>query len=1805
MTPRGAAVAKGNPRNNKIRYDNAFPDASLEYQVTGTTVKEQLILNKKPTASSFRFNLRLKDVTPKERPDGGLDFVNADGGLVWTMPKPFMVDKTGKISENVRLALLTEGGTTAIDLIADETFLQAADTQYPVIIDPTLHTWDVMVDTFVSSAAPAASFDGNVSMFAGAHATYGTTRSLVSFYLPTLPSDSRIDSASFHAYQTGTNTATSTVDLHRVTAGWTGSGATWNAQPAVGVQADATVANAAANTYWSWTVTPLVKDWYNGNLPNYGMMLRMRDETAPARSFNTVNSVTNTPRLTITYTVDPIGHEEYWTKTPNHVNPANGNYIWEETDINVTGLGPETLVRRTYNSRKTYAAGLFGYGWTSTLDRMLVSAGKGPVTYIDEDGTRHIFGEQVGGGYQNATVNVSMTKLADGTYTTTDSQGTVTRYNTAGRMTAIVDSNGNTLTVAYGTNGKPSTITDASGRVTTLAYAANGFVSSITDPAQRTVRYDYDTAGNMIKASGPETNASTYTYDAAHKMTSQTNARGVKRTIVYDAENRVTSVSSPITAGGTATTATSSLTYSPATSVTSFTDEEGRRTDYTYNPNGNVVRVVENAADTANQIITTYTYDNANRLTQLTDPNANRAGTTDGYVYQYDENGNVTGTQLPMQQNASFGYTNNNLTREEDFEQNVSTYGYDAEGNQTRATDPYVQTVSRKYAANGNLLYFTNPMSVADNPLPNSSYELDANADGWPDGWTRTTEPGKTASFSWAAGGRFGNRAVTISNPTGWATVGSDTTVPYTGKESYVVSGYVKTANATGTAVLKMEYLSADNSFLGQQIAYPLKGTNDWTRLQAVLDKVPAGTAKVRVSVGMNAGTGSVTFDGIQLEQGHVIGAYNLIENASLERDTNGDNVPDAWATSNNLTASDRLVTDAANVYAGRASFALTGEAGKNKFLVQRLNVSGNANTPLTLAGWSKQAGANPAGGAYQLQVAINYTSGATDWSFANSYSPTDGGWQLVGVDVRPKEAFSSVDVYYQFYNQTGTAYFDAMRLETGSSFTSHTYDPRGNYVTSTRNQAGDTASFAYDAVGNRTSMTDGKKLTTSYGYNALNQLTRVTDPMQAVTQFTYDSAGNQTSRINANNRTTGYEYNEYNLLSRMTDPLNRATSYRYDKYSNLTGITYPNGAQIANTYNALNRLTSISYNGTKAYDFTYDPNWNLTSVTDTAGAKTTYAYDRNNRITEMVKGAVRTGYGYDNNNNLTGLDLTSGGKTMSLGLGYNALNQQLTISRNGTNQARFLYDERGNIISIIRVNGTYSGYEFDSANRVQSVRNYDAAGTLLSSYRYTYDPNDNPTSLVTAAGTINYTYDNANRLTGEAYPDGTTITHAYDAVGNRTQRTVTKGGTATATAYTYDAADQLTSVNGQACTYDANGNLTGTGARTYAYNADNRLLEVRTATGPIATFTYDHEGRRNSLTAGGTTLYQHYFGNKIIAETDAAGNIVNEFTWDAKGRPITWTRNGTIYYYQLNAHNDVVAVTDASGATVASYSYDAYGNALTQTGALATANPLRYSSYYFDQATGLYYLTNRYYDPGIGRFLSRDRWLGSDQEPDTLNPYTYAYGNPVIYSDPDGHPDRRSDRRFARLRRLLAGVEVPHPLLEQLAPVRHRRHSGRSRRDQRRSVRILEVLRTLAKSDLSRSAHRPAGRANQEVSLRPQLHPEQRCQDPHQAGHRDVGQLGQTVCRLDSRVYLLREGFIRRCSLFVDRQPADRGRDHRGDPGRPLSFEGNRDREMVDEAHQLLSDLGNGHLFLRRPHSDLGWHREVYRSLVRKETTQ
>jgi RHS repeat-associated protein len=249
---------------------------------------------------------------------------------------------------------------------------------------------------------------------------------------------------------------------------------------------------------------------------------------------------------------------------------------------------------------------------------------------------------------------------------------------------------------------------------------------------------------------------------------------------------------------------------------------------------------------------------------------------------------------------------------------------------------------------------------------------------------------------------------------------------------------------------------------------------------------------------------------------------------------------------------------------------------------------------------------------------------------------------------------------------------------------------------------------------------------------------------------------------------------------------------------------------------------------------------------------------------------------------------------------------------------------------------------------------------------------------------------------------------------------------------------------------YDSDGNLTSDGRWTaYVWDGENRLVEMRrdTSTPTEArqklTFEYDHLGRRIRkilFTHNGTnwveqrdTLYL-YDGWNLVAEFDKNNSnaTLRTYVWgtDLSGSMtgaggvggLLWVNNSQttgglptgIQFVAYDGNGNVGGLIAASdGSSTARYEYGPFGEPLRATGALAGANPIRWSTKVTDDEGGLVYYGYRYYNPGTGRWLNRD----PIEERGGLNVIGFVSGNAVSFVD-------------------VLGLQNPAPIIPDLPPV-------------------------------------------------------------------------------------------------------------------------------------------------------------------------
>jgi RHS repeat-associated protein len=162
------------------------------------------------------------------------------------------------------------------------------------------------------------------------------------------------------------------------------------------------------------------------------------------------------------------------------------------------------------------------------------------------------------------------------------------------------------------------------------------------------------------------------------------------------------------------------------------------------------------------------------------------------------------------------------------------------------------------------------------------------------------------------------------------------------------------------------------------------------------------------------------------------------------------------------------------------------------------------------------------------------------------------------------------------------------------------------------------------------------------------------------------------------------------------------------------------------------------------------------------------------------------------------------------------------------------------------------------------------------------------------------------------------------------------------------------------------------------------------------ATFAYNGLGDRLQQTVGGvTTHYTLDFNNSITQVlADGASRYLYGLGRIAQQAPNGWQ------YFLPDALGSARQLTGAAGALALAQSFDPYGGLLASQGTAASS--YSYAGEWGD-ASGLIYLRARYYLPQAGIFTARDPFSGVTRLPVTLQPYLYAAGNPLRYTDPSG----------------------------------------------------------------------------------------------------------------------------------------------------------------------------------------------------------
>jgi RHS repeat-associated protein len=538
--------------------------------------------------------------------------------------------------------------------------------------------------------------------------------------------------------------------------------------------------------------------------------------------------------------------------------------------------------------------------------------------------------------------------------------------------------------------------------------------------------------------------------------------------------------------------------------------------------------------------------------------------------------------------------------------------------------------------------------------------------------------------------------------------------------------------------------------------------------------------------------------------------------------------------------------------------------------------------------------------------------------------------------------------------------------------------------------------------------------LTESYTANALGQNKTSTDRNGTVHTYSYDVLG----RLTADAVTT---------LASGVDGAVRRLTVAYDTGGRaylLTSWDAASGGSVVNqvqrAFNGLAQLTT-EYQATSG------------AVNTSTTPKVQYAYS------EMAGGAIHSrlvSMTYPNGralnyNYASGLDdnisrLSSLSDSSATLEAYSYLGLSTVLKR--------AHPQSGVDLTYIKQTGESNGDagdQYTGLDRFGRVVNQrwlvSSSGTATDWFAYGYDRDGNPlyrdnfvnsafAELYHASGSSNG-YDQLNQLTDFARGtlngskdsiSGTasrTQSWSLDALGNWS--TLTSDGSSQTSSF--NKQNEITAISGLTTSaYDSNANMTTdqTG-KTLVYDAWNRLVQVKSGTMVLVSYSFDALSRR--VTENPDTLSSLYYSAQWqVLEDQVGGTTQAQYVWSPVyvDALVERDRGSERLYVQQDANWNVTALVDASANVAERYVYDPYGKTSILAPNWSGRSSSSYAWVYLHQGTrldsnsGLYHVREREYSPSLGRWMQPDPigFLGSGP-----NLYEYNANDPVGLNDPSG----------------------------------------------------------------------------------------------------------------------------------------------------------------------------------------------------------
>lgn len=1562
---------------SEAKYENVYDNVDLQYFVTSTGVKENIILNSSDVQNEFNLTYKIKNLIAEQTDDYTITLFNKKNEEVYKIVAPYMTDADGKTSTQLKLEIVSQkGGNLKVKLTADYWFIHSLGRSFPITIDPevTLSGYS-NIETAEVLDAQLDTVRGQSTHFnVGKTTSSGTYSGLVKLKNLEDYADKNIVSAKINIYPMYSSSEME-IKAYQITSSWTNSTATYNNVTYDNEVIDYANTKSGSSENVSFDITKYVKKWAAGTIDNNGVYLKSDDSYTDFGGY-ACYFADRKPTFVVIYK-DYTGMENnlsYHTISVGQNAQASvsdylGNLVINQSLYEGTGSRMPAHITATYNSvlhNKLFANGSpAGYGWQFSFnqyveetDSSLKSAGYDYI-YTDEDGTEHYFKKDDPADTEQWTDedNLGLTLTADDNYVYISNGDVIQKYDSPsnkGVLLSETDSNNNVITYTYNSLGNLTKITDGSGREIKINYAyysgnSEPRVKSIDLPDGNNIGFAYY-ANQLLACVGfPDGKYSwfyytEYTTDGLLNKVEQRDCsgsedvRGQKYGFTYNDSNQVTCVKEY----GSNNTVGNYLNIAYGDdNTTVFTDRQGRSETHTFNNSGETISVL-NAngylSSGSNELLISSGADSftKNYITESTEQTEIKS---DGYYFK--SNGDRNGT--------------------------VSSGG-------TAVID-----TSAPSEENRQVQYFGSTSIKINNPVSDSN---SAFFTGAAHQFNTTELNGKTVTFS-----------------------------------AYVKTKDVKEIYSGGSvgAILKIKCFDSSGNSVKEVNSIGIDGTQDWQRFSVTAD-IPETTIYFRVYCMVRYASGTAWFDCLQLEEGECANNFNALQNGNFESkdywlteenkaisvengtvtiigtagayenaeevgestDSEEEEIQPAtyYETVTETAPNDSITTydDYGNVIKTEQGFVTrtikktyevkstepaseestenptdssedSGESSDkpdnslgNKYIYQNVNVD-RTGIMFNIVG-EAQAKSVPLSNenrTFGIALNIYYKGNPIPETHYQEFNAATSHKHTVSMSVIPDDTSTEIDyVAFAFVygnnENTMTAYTAMLNIaSTGysiddSSETSDATDEtddEDNWIdyeviseSVDKSKAYMQTSSVYDSTSNYVaSESDEAGNTISYTYDANGNITSVTDGNNNVVNYTYNS-NNDTTSISSNGAENQYSYSSTNSISAITHN-SFCYTFNYDVFNNLISSKVGDTALVSNTYSANNgNLTKTTYANGDYIQYTYDKYDNITKLTTETGVISEFVYNKKGLVAKAVdnSSSTTTYYYYDFNGNLTGEYRQTDGGDLSYFLSY---------------------DENGNKIEITSINGQTKTI---TTGTDEDGKSYVSNEGVTS--KTTTDDFGRTTQIKTSRGEGNSVY-----FSEYEYAEGSAENSTTNLVGKLTQRY---------------RADELVNYK---YSYDKNGNITqiyedGTLAHKYTYDSLNQLKEEYDYVNLFyISYSYDNSGNINAkheqslhptyLYPTGSEKGNVYYYNDTEWKDKLTKINSYDITYDESGNPLSYRdgmtmswKNGRQLASLQTADNDVnyrydsngmrTQKTDNSGTTY--YYYDSNKNLIGLT---------------------------------------------------------------------------------------------------------------------------------------------------------------------------------------------------------------------------------------------------------------------------------